>query len=120
NRIIFVTAYKKVHNALISQGYESLFIPMTVDTTKLPKAIQSDEKRIIYFGNVMRVKREGYTFLSTMLNAMGWKLDRLSNNYYKGQRLHNQQEVWSILSNYSYGIGVGRCALEMLGMGMKV
>lgn len=120
-RIIFVTAYAAVQDALDDEGIESVFIPMTIDVSKLPKAkpIHGDNK-IIYFGNILKHKRKAYRKLVKSFKDQGWEVDVLSKNTYKGEELDSQEEIWKVVSQYKYGIGVGRCALEMSAMGMKV
>jgi hypothetical protein len=41
-------------------------------------------------------------------------------NYNEGKVRLTQKECWGVVSKYEYGIGVGRSAIEMLCMGLKV
>jgi len=119
--IVFVTAYTAVQDALDKEGIQSIFIPMTIDVSRLPKPKPIyDGKKIIYFGNVLHHKRKAYRQLVKEFKDNGWEVDVLSRNTYKGEKIDSQEEIWKIVSRYRYGIGVGRCALEMSAMGMKV
>ena len=46
--------------------------------------------------------------------------DIINNGKFNDSDVVNHEEAKVIVSNYSYGIGVGRAALEMLAMGLKV
>ena len=118
--IVFVTAYKQVERALLEMGINAVFVPMTIDTSKLPDPKPVYDKKIICFGNIRHVKKDNYKKVRRLFLKHGWEFDILSNNTYKGEKLSSQQEVWSIVSQYKYGMGIGRCALEMLGMDMQV
>lgn len=119
-RIVFVTAYQQVCDGLNAKGIDAIFIPMTIDTASLPRSIADDDKRVIYFGNVTHVKNNMFRTLRQTFRKRGWQFDHLSDSTFNGEYLETQEQVWSVVSQYRYGVGVGRCALEMFGMNMKV
>ena len=117
---IFVTAYRWLDTNLHLAGLRSLYLPMTIDTSNLPKGgYSSSPGRIVYFGNLTAGKRAEYRELQKVARYLGWRIDTISKGRV-GKRRATQEEIWyEIVANYSYGIGVGRCALELLGMGIK-
>lgn len=121
-RIIFVTAYQQMQKLMEVRGYEAIYIPMAIDTSIMPEPLKRrDPKRIIYFGNLLHGKREFLPKLKIELRKQGIELDTIANNLFNGrQKLKDQSEVWNKVKQYEYGIGVGRCALEMYALGLKV
>jgi hypothetical protein len=99
---LFVTTYRDLADAL---GERGLWLPNMIDTTILP--IHEPVKDWVYYGNIMGQKESGLERLA------GMRFDRVS-------RVRDQQEALRRVAQYRYGIGVGRCALEMMAMGMKV
>ncbi|MFA5172606.1 MAG: hypothetical protein WC426_13675 [Sulfuriferula sp.] len=122
--IVFVTAYNSFAHYLRKQGVNVIFMPMTVDNTELLKIAATQEKhnqkRVIYFGNLLHGKQRVYPLIKAAFEKAGWKFDTIADGYFNGKQKVNQQEAWQIISQYSYGIGVGRCALEMYELGLKV
>ncbi len=113
-RLVFVTSYASLANLLISRGLEAWYVPMAVDVSTI-QTYRTDprpDQRVAYFGNVTRPKRALTDELCRQLSSAGWKIDHVSRP--------NQREAWSLLGKYRYGIGVGRCALEMGALGMRV
>jgi hypothetical protein len=112
----FLTHYMHMKKWFDEKGFNSTFIPMSIDTDVLPKNEQT--KRIIYFSNIYEDKKECFRKLA----SSGISFDVLSfgmfNNDYRRNYTHS--ECLDIVSKYQIGIGVGRSALEMLGMGLKV
>lgn len=121
-RIVFVTAYNSFHLTMQRAGIESVFIPMTIDaeavrSKKAPHDTQP--KAVIYFGNVMPAKERAFREIRAEFRKYGWRFDVLSHNRLNGEPI-GDQDVHEIVQNYDYGIGVGRCALEMMALGLKV
>lgn len=127
-RMIFITAYKQLHKQIVAAGGNSIFVPMSIDTRKVRESIEGVQKRnfgkekhAIYFGNVTTLKGSTFEKTRDAFKLAGWKLDYISDSKFNGQgeRL-TQDEAWRRIAQYEYGVGVGRCALEMMSMGLKV
>lgn len=123
DQVVFVTAYRSLHAQLVLAGYESLFVPMTVDTVAVRARASGEaphpERRVLYFGNITRPKRALFAQVQRQFEARGWVVDVCSDGWYQGHHL-TQRAAWSAASRYAFGIGVGRCALEMMALGMHV
>lgn len=135
-RIILVTAYQaylyRLERWLHDQGrsgsvsvhFQPMFIlPQEVISVarepidKYPK----QEKRIIYFGNLYKGKATEYHRLRDGLGRAGWQLDVISRSQFNREgKLLSREEIWRIICRYQYGIGVGRCALEMYALGLRL
>lgn len=99
---LFVTTYKDLADSLGDRG---LWIPNHIDADPLPET--RPRKEWVYYGNLVGPKRQAIDRLR------GLSFDTVSG-------VGSQQEALNMVSRYRYGIGVGRCALEMMAMGMKV
>ena len=99
---LFVTTYRDLADIL---GPRGLWLPNTIDTDVLP--LWSPEKDWVYYGNVIGPKKIAFDRLQTL------KFDVIAG-------VGDQEEALQRVAKYRYGIGVGRCALEMMAMGMKV
>lgn len=122
DHVVFVTAYKPLHDRLVAHGYQALFLPMTVDTSVLPARKEEKKygsKNIVYFGNVTNVKEGTFIQLQKAFKRRGWSFNYISNGKLAGIYPITQHQAWERINDYSYGIGVGRCALEMMAMGLK-
>lgn len=121
NKLIFITAYKAFRNELLQAGLNAVYIPMSIDVPyveqfKQPKA---GHDKFIYFGNVVGQKTAPYLQLQKHMRNKSRALDVLSFcklNY--GPDLE-REEVLRTVSTYKYGFGVGRCAQEMMTLGVK-
>lgn len=117
---IFVTSYMGLHAAIQQAGYRSIFIPMTIDDTNIPKQVENPKNAFIWYGNITSDKWHTFGKLLRYFDSIGVQFDWISNNRFrdKGPKL-SQQECWDIISQYKYGVGVGRCYMEMAAMGLK-
>lgn len=136
SKIIFVTAYYaykiRIESMIWEKDLEDTvavhYLPMFINTHLLEDKrlahscrLTDDRKRIIYFGNLYKAKAPEYHRLKAGLAKMDWKLDVISKSRLNGSgKLLDQRSTWDIISGYDYGIGVGRCALEMYHIGLKV
>jgi hypothetical protein len=123
-RVLFVTAYRALHRQLRAEGMGSIFVPMAIDVDQVraaagPPARAHGRGVALYFGNVTKAKRDEYQALSDAFKAEGWRLDLLSDGQFKGEPV-TQARAWGIASGYDYGVGVGRCALELYALGLRV
>jgi len=122
-QIIFISAYRAYVDMIRAAGYAAYFMPMTIT----PPPVQPVECRrndaILWFGNVYSERRSVYAEVKAAASAFGLKFHSISNGIYThdgGNDMVTQQEAWEIVNTYRYGIGVGRCALEMMSMGIRV
>jgi hypothetical protein len=105
----------------------AVWLPMSVDTRRIRRFAATPSKkygegRVIYFGNV-RSKRRKRTVkrLRREFARKGWKMDIISKGRLNnGKKYPTQGRALREVGKYGYGIGIGRCAQEMLAMGMKV
>lgn len=99
---LFVTTYKDLADAL---GKRGLWMPNTIDADILP--VHRPVKDWVYYGNLIGAKQKPIERLKKI------RFDLVSG-------VSSQSEALRRVSQYRYGIGVGRCALEMMAMGLKV
>lgn len=120
---IFITAYKTYEmlmNSRLDDGYHAVHIPMSIDTHKLPNLSHSAKDALLYFGNIYSSKNTAYEALETYCKRNGIWMDTISFGKFNGHQPVTQEEIWDIAKTYKYGAGVGRCALEMMGIGLKL
>lgn len=117
-RTVFVTAYLPYQRLLDRAGFEAVWVPMKVDTDwvrhlagRLPGP-DPQPRRAVYYGNVTRSKQQTLYRLRRMFSLHGWRLDVVSGS--------RQAEALRRVKTYDYGVGVGRCALEMMSLGLRV
>lgn len=129
-RLILVTAYQN-YAYLINDwaaknelNLQAIYFPMQIDQERL-QSIQIPSIRIqssiVYFGNLYKEKSSEYLRVKSELSKRGIVLDVISRSSLNGspEKL-SQEHIWNLLAQYRYGIGVGRCALEMYALGMQV
>jgi hypothetical protein len=116
-RTLYVTAYKD----LLKHTDKAVFIPMTIDAEKITphKKRKKYSKRVIWFGNVLGHRVPMFDVVQKALKKNGLELDCISHNKFNGQTM-TQTEMWEKISEYKYGVGCGRSALEMSALGVKV
>lgn len=124
-KILFVTAYRQLAEILKYNGYEACFIPMTVDAEAIRESVTMPEEKqknqVVYFGNLNNKKRESYNIVKKSLLRRRFKVDTITNNYLNNhKKLDGQHEAWQEVAKHEFGIGVGRAALEMGALGLKV
>jgi hypothetical protein len=114
-RVVFISAYKALADALNRKGVETIFIPMSIDVEKVKQfAGEQTTDRLLWFGNVDRPKRETFNALRSMT-----EMDVIAGGKFNGEPV-TQEDAWAIASGYRYGIAVGRCALELYALGIRV
>lgn len=122
--IIFISAYKAYAQLLSVSGFPTVYVPMSIDTALLSDYVDNQsprcDDRIIWFGNLYKGKSNLYSKLKHYLLDAGYKLDIISKGLFNDNQKVSQELAWTMISNYKYGIGVGRCALEMYHLGLKV
>tara|TARA_R110002020_G_scaffold475112_1_gene708609 strand:+ start:4762 stop:5703 length:942 start_codon:yes stop_codon:yes gene_type:complete len=129
-RLVLITAYRN-YSQLINSWAEkndirlmAVYLPMQIDREAL-QSIEIPSIRIqssmIYFGNLYKEKSREFLRLKSELSKRGILLDVISRSRLNGSsEVMTQQQIWELLAQYRYGIGVGRCALEMYALGMQV
>lgn len=123
-RWVFITAYKP-YEMLINERFENIVravhIPMSIKTDALPTINPTPREALIYFGNVYNSKQDAYKELKEFCRRNTIWMDTISMSKFNGEgAVLPQDQIWSILKDYKYGAGVGRCALEMMGIGLQV
>lgn len=122
-RVLFVAAYRPLVNVLTDEGYDAVYVPMRVDVDWVrhragyrPGDLADHTRlglgRAVYFGNVTPAKRKHFDAMRRAFVKTGWKLDLLAEP--------DQTKALRTIRRYSYGVGVGRCALEMMALDVRV
>lgn len=121
DKIIFITAYKAFEKMLKNEGLNAVYIPMSIDVDKILKYKTKNiiDDRILYFGNVLHSKLALYNKLKVVCKSNGFELDTISTGKFNKSKNLSQEDVWSLASEYKYGIAVGRCAMELHALGVK-
>lgn len=125
DRVVFVTAYRALHALVRKAGMESVFVPMTVDVDTVRSAavgverFDPGEKRAVYFGNVTGSRKPEFERARMAFTRAGWSLDVISGGWFEGRAIR-QREAWAAAARYRYGVAVGRCALELHALGLRV
>lgn len=118
--VIYITAYKEYCKTLKQYGYNAVYIPMSIDTEQVQQYAQVKDKHgIVYYGNITSAKLKTYRKVQEVCRSLGVRLDTVSYGVYRGRAV-TQEQALEYISRYTYGIGVGRCALEMQALGLKV
>ena len=99
---LFVTTYRDLADSL---GPRGLWLPNTIDASVVPT--HRPVKNWVYYGNLVKHKRTAFDKLA------GMQFDIVAG-------VKDQQAALREVAQYRYGIGVGRCALEMMAIGLKV
>lgn len=120
-RLIFITAYKAFAKLINVRGFEARFVPMAIDVSEVRrhKTSQNEiENAVLWFGNI---SNKATVFESARLacRRSRLKLHVWANGEFNGNPV-TQAEGWQMASRYAYGIAVGRCALELYALGLKV
>ncbi len=125
-RTIFIVWDEDWAKELEANGLEAIFLPMAVDKAKIKEGVVAVKERkrhyrkILWFGNMWAGKREAYTALRSACRKHGWALDRISGGKFNGNIPLSREQTFQKISEYKYGVGVGRCAAEMASLGLKV
>lgn len=125
---IFITGRIKVQKELEKRGIACIWLPMSIDKQYILQHSDINKKRyenrIIYFGNKYMGKGLTFDILRNFFLARQIAFDSIYNNVYTRYDGDNikitRDNIMQVLSNYKYGIGNGRCALEMFALGIKV
>lgn len=112
----FVTHYEYFLPVLAKHGHTGHFTPMGIDLNRVPRRMGEGNGRWIYFGNLYPQKMETYRQLQKTLNFDTLSFGRLNDS----EEVLSNEECLALVAQYSYGIGVGRCALEMAAIGLPV
>lgn len=131
NKILLVTSYKSLQERLkvefkkrqLDNVMDVAYVPMGIDTSILPKPSKEKhgENKVIWLGNIYKSREETFLEVKTAFKKAGWELDYISKSRLNdSNEVLTQSEIWNIVNQYSYGVGVGRSLLEMSQMGLKV
>jgi hypothetical protein len=121
-RIIFITPRLLRAEKLNKLNYETIFLPMSIDCNELKRYITNnkyEDKRVLFFGNMYLGKDRNYLKLKKAFVKQGWTFDTLTGNKLNEGEMLSREDIFTIISKYKYGIGVGRAVLEMNALGLK-
>jgi len=118
NESVFITAYKAMKARLINDGHRAVFVPMMI---RKPPFFDEEKysDRIIWFGSLFSTKMPMFRLMKEKTKHHGLQMDVISKGQFNGTPI-DRERTFRILSKYRYGIGVGRCALEMYALGIRV
>lgn len=121
NKFIFISAYKEYVRNLNVGGFTAAFAPMAIDVKDIQSYQQPKmkEDRIIYFGNVIQNKVHLFNKIKRECQYLGLELDWMSNGRFNTDESLTREEILKLISTYKYGIAVGRCAQELMALGVK-
>jgi hypothetical protein len=127
----YITHYMSSYNKLksVMNKTKIYFLPMVIEPfskendKEIEEFVNKTYKKtsdVIWFGNVYRQKIETFNDLKEKI-----KFDIISFNSFneieiKHDRFNKRDILKHILKRYDIGIGVGKCAQEMLSLNMKV
>lgn len=120
-RLIFLTAYEAFERELTMAGLEAVYVPMSIDVEEVRRhqLPRREERRILWFGNITMKKKGVFRAAREAAHRANLQFDWISHERFNGVRRVTQEEALAIASQYRYGIAVGRCALELLALGVK-
>lgn len=122
---LFITHYKAVAEKINADTpWRAVYIPMSIDTSRMPDAPVKHSGKMIYYGNLYPEKLEAFNWLQhgaitgcdCLANLDVLSFGRLNFNQHEYTHVEGLHKV----GKYDVGFGVGRCALEMMAMGCKV
>lgn len=119
--IIYITSRDNLYHKLINTGYKSILLPMSIDTKQFTKYKQDkyQDNRVIYFGNRYLGKGGSHEVIKQAFLKSGWIFDDIAFNLFNGKDSLTREQIFQTLAKYKYGIGEGRCVLEMNALGIK-
>lgn len=121
-KTVFITSRANLCEKLNENGMTAILLPMAIDIQAIAKFAQSEkyaDKRVIYFGNRYLGKGIGYESTKNSFLKKGWTFDTISNNKLNDVEGLTREQVLKTVAKYQYGIGEGRCVLEMNALGLK-
>lgn len=121
-KFIYITTRNDIFEKLSELNISCVLIPMAIDTSLFAKYAKSDkyeDKRVIYFGNRYLGKGRCYKNTKTAFIYKGWKFDNICYNVFNNEVKLDREQILNMVSKYRYGIGEGRCVLEMNALGLK-
>jgi len=121
-RLIFVTAYKAFETKLLNAGFNAVYVPMAIDVDAIQQHAQPkiEDNSIIYFGNIVHNKVGLFNKIKRACNNLNIPFYYISHSKFNNSTDISREETLQMVSTYKYGIGVGRCAQEMMALGVKV
>ena len=120
--VIFITSRANLHRTLEENNIKSVLLPMSIDVSAISKIGEIEkyvDKRVLYFGNTYLGKGGSLSQVKQAFINKGWTFDQISFNMLNGERSLNRNQIFEIIAKYKYGIGEGRCVLEMNALGLR-
>lgn len=120
--IIYITAYKEYEKLLRFMGLKAVYIPMAIDVAYISSHRQpkAGHDGIIYFGQVRRDKKDIHFNIKQACKRLHIPFATITYDKLNGKTPVTQEEALKFISTFKYGVGVGRCAQEMMALGVKV
>lgn len=116
---VFVTSYRAYADLMRLHGLNAAYVPMMINRSLVPAGI-NDVERAVWFGNIYENKKQMFEQIRRAFNRAGILLTVITKGMVNSKREVTQEGAFELIRHYTYGIGVGRCALEMYTMGLKV
>jgi hypothetical protein len=120
--VIFITSRAELHKELKDRNIKSVLLPMSIDVSAIAKYAKSEkyaDKRVLYFGNTYLGKGGSLSYVKQAFIKKGWIFDQISFNMFNGGHSLTRDQIFDIIAKYKYGIGEGRCVLEMNALGLR-
>jgi|GEM_PF-3203308 len=122
-KVIYITARLDLYEKIISMGIDAIHLPMAIVVSDIDKFEGKFQKyygkRVIWFGNKYLGKDAMFGKVKSTFIRKGWQFDEISKNKFNNRIKLNRDNIFEILSHYQYGVGVGRCFLEVTALGIK-
>lgn len=121
-KFIYITTRADIFASLSVRDISCVLIPMAIDIQSFAKYAKIEkyiDNRVIYFGNKYLGKGKCYKNTKTAFIYKGWKFDNICYNVFNDETKMDRKQILDTVSKYRYGIGEGRCVLEMNAMGLK-
>ena len=116
---VFITSYRAYADLMRLHGLRAAHVPMMIDRSLVPSGM-NDVERAVWFGNIYENKKQMFNRIRAEFNRAGILLTVITKGMVNSKREVTQEGAFELIRHYTYGIGVGRCALEMYSMGLKV
>lgn len=121
-RLIFLSAYEKFTNELNAAGFTAVHIPMAIDVEHVRQFRAAEANilpKFLWYGNITHSKRAMFNQTRRAVESAGYQFDYISKGLFNGVTPITKEEAWALASQYKYGAAVGRCAQELMALGVK-
>jgi len=123
-KMYFLSAYLpfvKYLNSVLGDDIEAVYVPMSINTNVVPTINANASNRMMYFGNLYMNKHDAFEIVRKTSDQIYLHFDHIAFNKFNDTiEIYSQDGIWHKIRQYKFGAGVGRCALEMMAMGLQV